>query len=425
MIISRINPTVSFGEIFKFIINLLKPTSSKFSLDIITNFENKFSEKILPSTQCIAVSKPRVAFYYILKNLQIDSSKKKVLISAIHVADFVNMIRLAGFEPVVVDLEPHSYCLSLTDLKKKSSSDCAALLVTHLSGYSNDIEKIVTIVKPHGIELIEDCSQAYYSCAGSNKLGSFGVAAFWSMSFLKSVSTFVGGVICTKNLQLADKIRAQVNQLPPQSRIELFSLAFKNLIFKIVVSPGIFDYLVFPSIRIVRGLGDFFAWFQKTNRKSMYRNTMPQEFLVKLSWQQAILGMSQLETFELREQKRSKFGKNIYEKLSKIQCPFIPKMHLDEKNSFWLFPLIVPNPKKLSSFLAAKGIDSSPMLLSVISQEKSLNIHDETPNAIKLKSQTIFLPMFAGLSDEKIDKIFNVIESYSSSRNESLANAEV
>src|SRR3989339_81557 len=79
------------------------------------------------------------------------------IISAIHVADFVNIIYCAGFKPVVVDINAETYCIDYDDLEKKINHNTVLLFITHLSGLVTDMGKIMEISRNRAIPFVEDC----------------------------------------------------------------------------------------------------------------------------------------------------------------------------------------------------------------------------------------------------------------------------
>ena len=235
--IPRIRPTIPLKDILSFIGNMFKSKNIGDQKKIVEDFEKAFVARYnLPPG--IAVSRGRMAFYYLLKNMNLKTGGE-VIISGIHVADFINIIRLAGFVPVVVDLKKNSYLLDIDDLEKKINSHAVAMLITHLFGYSNDMNAIMTIARKHNIPFIEDCSQAVSNCYGGHPLGTFGEAAIYSLSLLKPVCTINGGMIISANQQLLADIRNDIRNLPAMTIMGPLAEAFKNLVLKTDFEKGI------------------------------------------------------------------------------------------------------------------------------------------------------------------------------------------
>ena len=93
--IPRIRPTIPLKDILSFIGNMFKGKNIAEQARLAEDFEKAFAARYnLP--QGIAVSRARMAFYYLLRNMKLKAGGE-VMISGIHVADFINIIRLAGF----------------------------------------------------------------------------------------------------------------------------------------------------------------------------------------------------------------------------------------------------------------------------------------------------------------------------------------
>ena len=151
MSIPRIRINLTIKELIAFTFNLFRYKSEKASEELIEKFERSFAERY-QLQRGLAVSKARIALFLLLKNLPLKNGGE-VIISALHVADFVNMIRLAGFTPVVMDLQGDRYCVDYDDLERKINEKTTLFIVTHLSGYASDMKRIQLISKKFNDEL--------------------------------------------------------------------------------------------------------------------------------------------------------------------------------------------------------------------------------------------------------------------------------
>lgn len=411
MIIPRAKLTLPFKAIIVFIFNLFLKKNPDEAEKIKSDFEINFASRY-GFPQGLTLSKARVAFYFLLKKLGLKKGGE-VLISAIHIADFINMITLAGYKPIVVDLQKNSYCVDYEDLENKINKNTVLILITHLSGYVTNMEKIVDISNKHNVPFIEDCSQVVSSSFKGNPLGTFGKAAIFSLSFLKPVCAITGGMIISHDAKLLLKMREATKKFKEPLKSPLIIEALKNIIIKTAVSKFVFPLIVFPLLRFTLEIEDFFAKYQKSNKTIFLRKKMPQEFLVKFSWQQAVLGLNQLETLDKREAKRTASGMQLYESLKSLDSITLPPVTSDSKNTFWLFPVMTKNPTKLQKHLACHGIDSSKFLLSVLSDEPVFAFYNfKCDNSTKIKAHTIFIPMYSELSDDARSHIISVLKSY-------------
>ncbi len=409
MAIPRICISLTIKELLEFVFNMFCYKDEKNSGELIERFEQKFAD-CYGFKSGLAVSKARIALFLLLQSLPLKKGSE-IIISALHVADFVNMIRLAGFVPVVVDLQRDRYCVDYEGLEKKINERTALFIVTHLSGYATDMERVESISNKFNIPFVEDCSQVYRASFDGKRLGTFGVASIFSMSLAKSVCTLSGGMILCEEEKLLEEMRGKVRQFDAPSKALLILEAIKNIILKVATVQVVFSWFTFPLIAVMNRVGDFFARYQKTNKTVVLRDEMPRQFLTRFCWQQAAMGLSQLVTLEEREERRTDAGNFLYKSLAAKGGA--PKMEGKSENSFWLFPVIAEDAVGLKSFLLSRGIDSSGMLLSCLSDETAFNgLQFQAPKASQLKRNTLFLPMYWNISQEELDQIAVAIATY-------------
>lgn len=362
----------------------------------------------------VAFCKARMAFYHVLRALDLPAGAE-VVMSPLHVADYVNIIRLAGFKPVLVDLQPDGFCLDLDDLRRKTGPATGAILVTHLSGYAHDMDAIAALAAEKGAVLLEDCSQAFSASFGGRPLGSFGCAAIYSLSLLKSICTLTGGVVVSDDDRLLERLRAVQRELAPPLRGPLIAEAVKNLVIKLALLRPLFSLVVLPLLRLTATRGDRLSQFQKANKTVDLRERLPPQFLTAFSWQQALLGLGQWRSFAARESARIAAAQALYAAIpdsEEIRCPSLTP---GGGNTWWLFPLLVRQPARVKAELARRGVDSAQMLLSCIPDEPAfadLGL-DRCPNAKRLHERTLFVPMYHGLAPEDIRRIGEAVAACS------------
>jgi dTDP-4-amino-4,6-dideoxygalactose transaminase len=118
----------------------------------------------------------------------------------------------AGAKVVYGDCNKYDLCLSYEDVKNKITPDTVAVVVVHIGGYiAFDIDKIADLCASKGITLIEDCAHAHGAVWNGRYPGSWGIGGAYSFYSTKTLTTGEGGLLVTKNKDLADWAKNQRN----------------------------------------------------------------------------------------------------------------------------------------------------------------------------------------------------------------------
>ncbi len=185
----------------------------------IAAFEDAF-RTYLGVDHAIATSSGRYAFYLILKSLPIKKGDE-ILLPAYMPWVIAKVALIAGLTPVFVDIDPKTCNIDPADIERKITQNTRYLLVVHLHGVPCDMSAIERLATKHRLIIIEDCAQALGSTYNGHKLGSFGIASFFSFGLYKHPTTFGGGMIATNNPDLAVAIHAKISNLAYPTRLEL------------------------------------------------------------------------------------------------------------------------------------------------------------------------------------------------------------
>lgn len=380
------------------------------SPEVTSRFEAEFAARWgLPPG--VVFPKARVAFYFLLQRLPLRPGGK-VLISALHIADYVNMIRLAGFEPEVVDLQPGTNQIDYDQLQAKLGEDSSLFLITHLTGYPHDMDRIQRISQERAVPFIEDCSQALDSRYQGQRLGTFGAAAVFSLSLFKPVCTLMGGMVISKDTALLEQLRQEQQKLKSPLKWGLLPELIKNMVIKAAFDRA-FGLVVFPLVRLLRPFGDWMAHFQKSNRTVELRSALPDSFLRRFGSAQAKMGLEQLKTLDQRMERFRLLGQQLRRRVEPLRRISVPKLSSEAQETLWLFPLICEDPAQLERFLAKQGVDSSRLLLSALAQEEAFADYGfQTPQAEHIKRSTLFVPLYPQLRDQDVERIAAALEAF-------------
>ena len=139
---------------------------------------------------------------------------KKFIVPTQTFAASVNCIIRSGNEPLIVDVDEVTQCLSIDIIKENFSEDVGGVVLVHMSGLiTPEIVEIENFCKDNNLFLLTDDAHAYgasyYDTYGGEVrcAGSFGDAGVFSFYPSKIITTAEGGMITTNNNELAEKCK--------------------------------------------------------------------------------------------------------------------------------------------------------------------------------------------------------------------------
>lgn len=169
-------------------------------------FEEKFSE-LSGMKNSIAVTNGTVAISMAAKALNLPLHSK-VIVPSFTFIGTVQALTWAGLEPVFadIDLETHTITYETVEPLLKNEN-ISAVLGVHLWGNPCDVERLDEIEQQYGIPVFYDAAHAVGSAYKNKSLASFGHCATFSLHATKVLQAAEGGVICTDDDELAERIR--------------------------------------------------------------------------------------------------------------------------------------------------------------------------------------------------------------------------
>jgi dTDP-4-amino-4,6-dideoxygalactose transaminase/RimJ/RimL family protein N-acetyltransferase len=112
-----------------------------------------------------------------------------------------------GARPVFVDVEPDTWCMSPKSIERCITPRTKAIMVVHLYGHPCDMEAIDAIAEAHKLVVIEDAAPSMGSQYRGRKTGSLAKAGCFSFQGAKIMVSGEGGMFCTDDTALFDRVR--------------------------------------------------------------------------------------------------------------------------------------------------------------------------------------------------------------------------
>lgn len=371
-------------------------------------FENKFSSRLGKEFGVLtnSGSSANLLMMSALKSKNLYGLKQgsKVITPVAGFPTTINPIFQNGFEPVFIDIELDTLNLDIEQLELAAKEGASALIFAHVLANSPNMEEVMFIVKKYGLILLEDCCDALGSFYDGKPLGSFGELSSCSFYPAHHITMGEGGFVACSSKQQETIVKS----LREWGRACYCSGKAANCLKNGMCKKRFSNWLPLLPEEIF-------------DHKYVYTeigyNLKPLEL-------QASIGLVQLEKLDFIIQKR----KHNFNMLTKIFEPYseyfiLPKATKKCDPSWFAYPLTVkPNSKikrtEFTMFLEDKKIQTRNYFGGNILLQPGYYeyIKDDPkrkyPNATIATTNTFFLGTSPVITDEQLDYIKFVVDSY-------------
>jgi dTDP-4-amino-4,6-dideoxygalactose transaminase len=389
-----------------------------FSRTSVSSFERAFAREH-GVEEAIALPHARVALRLILEVLSLPRGSR-VAMSPVTIPEIVSVITMAGLEPLFVDLGERTCNVDCDALERAIDSRTSAILVTHLCGFPSDMARIRAIAAKHSLELLEDCSQVPGTFLEGRALGLFGRAGFFSLTTLKPVSSFYGGITITADRAFAKELRTLGGRLPPPLPRKAYARLFvRDAALFAASEPRLFRAVGHRALssaeRLAPGAVREFQRGNVTNAPARrHRVTrldrLPDWMYARYSDFQASIAASALLRLRDGIARRRELSLELLERLDRAAVPGLVDRRFVAASTFWRFPLWTEDPQRLHRALLARGVDNSGTNLGCASREPAFaELARDTPHARRFVDRMLFLPMHPTMTRDDVRYIADVV----------------
>lgn len=172
-------------------------------------FVRKFEEKLCEITGnpfVVSVSNGTVALSLALSVFGIGPGDE-VIVPDFTFAATINSVLHVGSTPVIADVDPSSWNISVEAIRKSITPATKAIMPVHLYGIPAAMDEILSISQKHNLIVIEDCAEALGATYKGIHVGNFGDAGTFSFFGNKLITTGEGGAITFKDKKSYEKAR--------------------------------------------------------------------------------------------------------------------------------------------------------------------------------------------------------------------------
>jgi dTDP-4-amino-4,6-dideoxygalactose transaminase len=118
-----------------------------------------------------------------------------------------NVIMHERLCPVLVDVEPETLTIDVSQIQEKITSRTKAIMPVHFAGHPCDMDPIMDLAQKYKLLIVEDAAHALETKYKGRKIGSLGNPTAFSFYANKNITTGEGGMLTTNDESLDEMVR--------------------------------------------------------------------------------------------------------------------------------------------------------------------------------------------------------------------------
>lgn len=172
----------------------------------VVKFEEAWAE-YCGAEHCVAVNSGTDALHLALLAAGVEPGDE-VITSPITFIATCEAICYCGATPVLVDIDPETYCMRPDLAAEAVTERTKAILPVHIFGQSADMDPLRELAGQHGLKLVEDAAQAHGARYNGRRVGTLSDAGCFSFYPTKNLGAFgEGGAVVTNDAATAERVR--------------------------------------------------------------------------------------------------------------------------------------------------------------------------------------------------------------------------
>ena len=170
-------------------------------------FEQDFAAYLGGGVQTMAVNSATAGLHLALEALGIGPGHE-VIVPTLTFTATAEVVRYLGAKPVFVDVDPLTLTLDLAAVEAAIGPHTRAVIPVHYAGLACDMDNLLDLAHEYGLKVVEDAAHAFPTRYKGRLVGTLDSdATVFSFYANKTMTTGEGGMVVTRDVQLAARVR--------------------------------------------------------------------------------------------------------------------------------------------------------------------------------------------------------------------------
>jgi len=376
----------------------------------IAEFEAAFAKRHgLDDASAIAAAYGRMAFYYLLKALDLPPGSE-IIFPSLTFWVVPELARVAGLTVVFADVDPRTFDIDPDSVERLITDRTRAIVPTHLYGLPCDMDRVLDIAARHDLVVLEDCAHALGAQYKGRPVGTFGTGALFSFQTLKPLNCYGGGLALVTDRAVAARVRALVDALPWPSEKRVADRLLVGRLQRIFIKPWVFSISLFPVLwvsALIDANPDVFLW-----EKIRSLHPLPEQYAERFPNVQAAIGLealARLDAWTAQAQANAQHVTRALEGVAGVQPPSVPP---DRTHVFYQYCVYGPAAAKRDELVVRcvrRGVDIETLHVDVPPDMELFGSVRAEADGARRAAQAMQVPVYAGLTRDQIERVASTV----------------
>ena len=343
-------------------------------------FEDDFAQFLGdPSLHCMAVNSATAGLHLALEALGIGPGDEVITTTHTFTAT-AEVVRYLGADVVLVDIDPATLCIDPRLVETAVTPRTKAIMPVHFGGLAVDMPALLEIAQRHDLKVVEDAAHALPTTSNGALVGTLGSdATVFSFYANKTITTGEGGMVVTRDAELAKRIRTMRLHGMSRDAFDRFTAKVPSWYYEIV-APG---------------------------------------FKYNLTDIAAAIGIHQLKRARAFHARRAEIAQAYHEAFAGLPLITPPDAKAGDLHAWHLYPLRTSDEAKvgrdtLIEQLFAAGIGCSvhyiPLHLQPYWRDRYGLRAEDFPHSQKAYERMLSLPIYTRMTDAAVQRVASAVQ---------------